>query len=262
MLGGCSNQPHDKSPRTSATASTGADPRNLAWLGGTASPLAESIAIVDPDNENNELYPGGLVVRSVEKEGQLAKMKLRAGDVLVGVAAELLPIKEDPTLDFIQLVEGEVSAEQDELVLSYVRRGKLQTAKTPIDLVPLEQGLPRNIKRYTDQAQRGLKFLLAHQNEDGSFSAAADEVNAQLIVSSLCGLALHTGGDSEQCQTAANRCLEFVLSQLTEDRTLDPLAASYALEFLVEMALLQPTCNSWANASARSWNRSRRMAVG
>ena len=118
-----------------------------------------------------------------------------------------------------------------------MRRGKLQTAKTPIDLVPLEQGLPRNIKRYTDQAQRGLKFLLAHQNEDGSFSAAADEVNAQLIVSSLCGLALHTGGDSEQCQTAANRCLEFVLSQLTEDRTLDPLAASYALEFLVEMAL-------------------------
>ena len=82
MLGGCSNQPHDKSPRTSATASTDADPRNLAWLGGTASPLAESIAIVDPDNENNELYPGGLVVRSVEKEGQLAKMKLRAGDVI------------------------------------------------------------------------------------------------------------------------------------------------------------------------------------
>jgi hypothetical protein len=236
-LSGCSGEPDASKTAENGKSRTG-DPaaRNLAWLGGTACALTESIAVPDPDNEDDDLYPGGLVVMSIEEGGRLKTATVRAGDIIVGVGGEMLPNTEDPTMDFIRLVEGEVSAEQSELTLQLVRNGKLQTVKTQIDLVPLERGLPLEVQRYAEQADRGLQFLLSQQQDDGSFSAASDDASATLIVSSLCGLALHADSDCDECQSAAQKCAEYVAAQVTDEAPVNPLTASYALMFLAESA--------------------------
>ena len=230
-LSGCNEPP------PSTTSSNGEavvrPERNLAWLGAKASPVFETVAVVDPERTDETLYPGALEVSAVQADGRLANMGLRVGDVLVGVGEEMLPTKEDPTIDFIRLVEGEVSAEQPELLIRYLRNGKLQTAKGEVELVPLEQGLPLAIDRYREIASRAADYLAAQQGEDGSFAAAVDEPDPRILVSSLCGLAMHSVGSHA---AAVDKCVNFVTGQLKDPGTNDPLVAAYALMFLVETA--------------------------
>ena len=225
---GCADEPTPSAsaPKTEMAA------RNLGWLGASATPVAETVSVVDPDDADKTLYPGAVEICELQADGLLAGLGLRVGDRLVGIGEEMLPTKQDPTIDLMRLVEGEVSAQQPEILIHYVRGGTLHTASTKVELVPLEQGLPLAIDRYRQIASRAAAYLAEHQADDGSFAPAADDRDARLIVSSLCGLAMHQVGDHAD---AVQRCVAYVTGQIDDPGISDPLVAAYALMFLVEV---------------------------
>ena len=227
---GCAGEPAPSAAAPEAVANVAA--RNLGWLGAAAMPVAETVSVVDPDGADKTLYPGAVEICELQADGWLAGLGLRVGDRLVGIGEEMLPTKEDPTIDLMRLVEGEVSAQQPEILIHYVREGDLLSVSASVELVPLEQGLPLAIERYRQIASRAAGYLAQHQADDGSFAPAGDDRDARLIVSSLCGLAMyHTGNHAE----AVQQCVAYVTSQVDDPGISDPLVAAYVLMFLVEV---------------------------
>ena len=224
-------------------------PHGLSWMGGKSHPLTKSFQIPDPENADIDVSPGGIVLTDVVDGLPLDRAELRAGDAIVRVAENWLPIKEDSTLDFVKMIEDQVNAQKDEIEVGYIRSGKYATASLKTDLTSLDEDLPLANKRFIDSSTAILKQLVELQQEDGSFLAVGDDPEHQLIVSSLCGLALCSADESIKSELAPSlkqvkKYLEGKLSSAEFARELNPLTAAYICNFLAECDL-SPSRENW-----------------
>ena len=96
-----------------------AELHNLGWLGANAHPLNTTLTLPDPANPDSSVTPGGIVIIDVSDGGPLETAQLKAGDVIIRVANDWLPIKEDPTLDLIKALEDQINAGRKEIEIGY-----------------------------------------------------------------------------------------------------------------------------------------------
>ena len=222
---------------------------NLGWLGATGHPTTVTIRLEDPDNPRSSLNPGGIVLREIGEWSPLGDAGCRPGDVLVKVGESYLPNKEDPTLDLIGLVEGEISAGKQEIAIVRLRDGKVDEFSIPVTMPALEAGYPLDIQRFKTAGRQGLAFLSNAQRDDGSFDTDSNSATSRLAVTSLAGLAfLASGSTRSDGDFAANidLCFEFVeanaAAPLEDDSAGEQtsvFAVSYALMFLAELSNTQ-----------------------
>ncbi len=222
---------------------------NLGWLGATGHPASATIQLDDPDHPGSSLYPGGIVLREISDSSPLADAGCRLGDVLVRVGESYLPNKEDPTLDLIGLIEGEISAGKQEISLVRLRDGEVDRFSIPVTIPALEAGYPLDIQRFKTAGRQGLGFLSKAQRDDGSFDTESNSAVSRLAVTSLAGLAfLASGSTQSEGDFAANidRCFGFVEANVAAGQEDDSageqtsvFAVSYALMFLAELSNTQ-----------------------
>ena len=199
---------------------------NLGWLGVQTHPLTKSIRFKDPDDSDSTISPGGLVITNLFADSPAADSQLNIGDVIVGIDGKWLPIKDDPTLDFIRLLESSVAAMKETTELSvYDGRQKFVTIKN--NTVSLEPTIDNQVPRYQIAHGRGLEHLAKQQNEDGSFGPASEsseqnlkqdfeadaDFDQTLQTTCLAGMSLLTARD-DQYQPNVDKCLEFVAQQI------------------------------------------------
>ncbi len=219
-----------------------AELHNLGWLGADAQPLNATLTMPDPENPDASVTPGGIVIVKVLGGWPLDAAQLKAGDVIVRVADDWLPIKEDPTLDLIKAVEDQINAGRKEIEVGYYRDGKFAKALIQTELESLDHGLPRPVARMVDLSTATLKHLARLQTDDGSFAVAADNVDAKLIATSMSGLAFLSADPSasNEFEQSVAGCLKYIGEQLdrfasdSEAAGLDPLTASHVALFLSE----------------------------
>lgn len=236
------------------------EPQNLGFLGAAGCGAASSLSLPDRDHPDQVRHPGGVVIQTLEAGSPLERIGVRAGDVVVRVADDDLPNKENPALDLLARIELALSAGKTEIALEYLRAGKLARAVLPLDreeLPPLNQGDLNRHARYALAAQKGLEFLARTQRADGGFAARSASRDAELAVTAMAGLAFLAGQplpDSASWQPALGRCRDFVLATLDQGE-IHPVAAAFAALFLAEWTMRTPGDQSVAPALAKAVER-------
>ena len=218
------------------------DRHGLSWMGGKSHPLTQSFQIPDPENADIDVSPGGIVLVEVADGSPLHAAELKAGDAVVRVAENWLPIKEDSTLDFIRLVEDQINAQNNEIEIGYIRSGQYSAAVLKTELQSLDENLPLANKRFIDSSTAMLNSVVELQQDDGSFVGTSDDPEHRLIVTSLCGLALLSVDESEKSRFTkpVSMVTGYLFEQLKEPeftRELNPLTAAYVGSFLAEADL-------------------------
>ena len=160
---------------------------NLGWIGAQSHPLSKPLSFPDPEDEESSVSPGGLVVTKVVENTIASEAKLTKGDVIVGVGEDWLPIKDDPTLDFIRLIEEKVAGDQDSIQLQVFDGNSLRSVSIKSEAPSLEPTSESVVPRYQTALAKGLQHLGSRQNEDGSFGATED-VSQKLQTTCMAGL--------------------------------------------------------------------------
>jgi len=208
----------------------------LGWLGGRAHPATRTVEITDENGAESAV--GGMVVTEVDSDGPLAAAGVVRGDVIVRVGSTWLPIKDDPSLDFIRAVESEVSARVRPIPLGVLRKGSVQELKLAHDMEPMEVGLPAASKRLDAIAQAGMRKLAELQRDDGSFGVASGDFDRKITTCSMAGLAWIAGGGADaesEFASALKRCQSSVAAALDDDNAeIGPWALAWAAMFLAE----------------------------
>lgn len=209
---------------------------SLGWLGAKAHPLNDVVNITDPDNANKNVSLGGMVIVELDEEMPLATAGLQAKDVIVRVAEDWVPIKEDPTRDLIRMVETQISGDKDSIELGYLRGGDYATITLNVDKPSIDDGLPLATERGIEASTLALQRLAELQLEDGSFAADSNDDGGRIAVTSMAGLAFLAADQSavEEFKPNVDACLKFVAEQLGDVDQLDPLIVAYAGMFLAE----------------------------
>ena len=217
---------------------------NLSWLGGKSHPIRQSFQMADPDNLDVDISPGGIVVTEVTENFPLHQAGIQAGDALVRVSGNWLPIKEDPTLDLFKLIEDQINARKEEIGIGFIRDGKYESVTIKTELVSLDEDLPLANRRMIDASRAMLENLAAMQNENGSFAAATDNLEHRLTVTSICGLAFLSADPS--IAPDFNSKIEKVTNYLSVEladaevaRELNPLTVAYICCYLAESGVIE-----------------------
>ena len=149
-----------------------------------------------------------------------------------------LPIKDDPSLDFIRAVESEVSARVRPIQLGVLRAGSVEDLELAHNMDPMEVGLPATSERLAAIAQAGLRKLVELQGDDGSFGVASGELDRKITTCSMAGLALIAGGGADgesEFAPALKRCRSSVHDALDDDgAAIGPWSLAWAAMFLAE----------------------------
>lgn len=263
LLPGCNSDSGPEtasSPKTSYVNNSITDHDNLGWLGVTSNPVSESIEFADPDDSDSSVSPGALVLREIFADQVAEEAGLKVGDVVVRVGDDWLPIKDNPTMDFLAKLEDQITAGASSIELGILRSGKYETVSLRHGQTSLDEGLPTQVTRFDQAAQRALQQLAGTQHEDGSFGITDKNPDDQLRITSLVGLAMLASGDDDFRENV-NKCLTFLGAEIdarseTESSAapgseaehgqpgairislpqvdLDPLTCSYVLQFLAE----------------------------
>lgn len=261
-ISGCENS----AARTGSTTDTNfaensiSEFHNLGWIGAASHPLMKPLSLTDPENSDSTVSPGGLVVREVYDDTPAAKAGLKAGDVIIGVEDDWLPINDDPTLDFIKMVESRVSALHPTTQLKIFRNGEYQSLSVENITSSLDDGLPDQVSRFDSSVASGLKYLASLQKNDGSFGKADSSLDSNAQTTAVAGLSFLAAGD-EQFDSNIASCKAYLAAQLdalaksevSEEESaekppakegaimmqvpsieINPLTAAYVLQFLAE----------------------------
>ena len=241
---GCGSPTQSSQPEGSPTIDPlMSQPRSLGWLDAQSHPNLKNLSIADPDDSYTQLSPGGVVLCELGSQSPLAKAGLQPKDTIVRVAEEWLPNKEDTTLDFLNLIESQLTDSETEIPLTFLRDGAIQTTALAINRKSLNLGLPLNISRLQQAGQTSLAYLQSLQSEDGSFfsPSAADDLTSRLRISAVAGLALLAGGGLDpqnEAHSAWERCGTYLREQIAVARksksSFDPLTSAYLLMFITE----------------------------
>ena len=202
----------------------------LGFLGAMGRGCAERIALPDPDRPDDTLAVGGVVLESLEPGSPLAKIGLTAGDVIVRVGEHWMPVKDDPTSDLIERVEGASSAGLGRVKLAYLRGGKRAEADLAFEVPAVVVGLPGPSARFAHASAAALAWLALAQRPDGGFDTADTSPSAQVAVAAMAGLCFAASPDRAHA-TAAARCVKYVAGRVGSS---DHLGAAYASLLLAE----------------------------
>ncbi len=238
-LGGCAERSVRRTTNFIVPTITTLD--ELGPLCGQSQPSLVDVAIDDPDDPEYDHHPGGVVLRHVDPDGPLATAGLKVGDVLVRVGDTFLPNTEHPHLRLIEAIENEVSAGRAEFEVGYVRRGYPRATTIAVGLTSLDAGMPLDVHRFHDAANRGLGALAHAQRPDGSFATAADAPDARRCLVALAGLAFVAGGSGLEDgphRSSVRRCLDFVRRRSSEPS--GALAGAFVVQFLTELIGPEP----------------------
>ena len=77
-VGGCEPSSVANKNETSFSNSSVTKMHSLGWMGAKTHPLLDTFKIVDPDNEDKEVTPGGVVVVELTEDSPLEKAGVRA----------------------------------------------------------------------------------------------------------------------------------------------------------------------------------------
>ncbi|MAG54919.1 MAG: hypothetical protein CMJ83_01380 [Planctomycetes bacterium] len=201
----------------------------LGWMGARVQPLGRLLTATDGDETRD---PGGVVLRELPADGPLAKAGAKVGDVVVRIGEEWVPLKKNPVLDVIRLVELAVSSGEETVTVGCWRAGAMHKLSLSSPGPAIEVGLPVSVERFVESARRGVTALVSMQRDDGGFPSAkpADE----LAVAALAALALRAAGAATKAGApeakAALRKVEFRIDALlaNEDQK-TPLSFAFAV---------------------------------
>ena len=256
------------------------DLQHLGWLGAVSQPLQQAIAIPDPHDPDSVVRPGGLVLRQVIADLPAAESGLQAGDVILRVGEQWLPIKDDATMDFLNDIESAVSSQLSAIEIGILRAGKYQTVSLPHKQTSIDEGLPYQVARIDSAAELAIKHIASQQNQDGSFGNSTLSTPDKIQLTSVAGLAM-LAANSEDYQPQIDGCLEFLATEVDSLSTkasdppqtiesqanaadaspptsanvirmtpakiaLDPLSTAYVLQFLAESEI-QLVNQKWMN---------------
>jgi hypothetical protein len=202
---------------------------NLGWLGGASQPLTRALTI-EVDGEKHS--PGGVVLRELVMGAPLIEGGARSGDVIVRIGETWVPLKENPALDVLRLVEQSVSGGKTSVELGLYRRGAIETcALSTRDLPALEVGLPVSVERFAQGAAAAARRLVALQG--GAESSPRPALDA---LTGLALLAAGSGGDaSPDFGDAVSAVRARLEARLSGDAAgLTPLDLSLGTVFLAE----------------------------
>ncbi len=190
---------------------------SLGWLGARSRPLREPLIVKDGDELRE---PGGVVLCEITGDAAFAKAGARPGDVVVVVGEQWLPLKEDPTLDLLLLVEQAVSGGKGSIDLKLMRDGRLESLQVELSgKTPLEVGLPVAVERFKAGLGAALQHLLALQQTNGGWIEKA--ADSELALTAISVLAFRAGGFGEDSADPASReallRAEFRMNQLVAD---------------------------------------------
>ncbi|MFK7767389.1 MAG: hypothetical protein AB8B55_09225 [Mariniblastus sp.] len=184
---------------------------NLGWIGAQSHPLTSTLSFPDPNDRDSKISPGGLVIVKMAAGSPVDNAKLRHGNVIVGVEDEWLPIKDDPTLDFIERLELHVATGAKTTKLQVFDGYRCRTIEIQNVAGPLTPNQAGIFDRYQDAANLGLKYLAIQQKADGAFGP--EDFDHSLQTTSMAGLSFLASGD-QQFQSNVDACLEFVAGKL------------------------------------------------
>ena len=211
---------------------------SLGWLGAKAHPLTKVGRIDDPENPDRRLTHGGLTLIEVAPKGEFSKLGLKKNDIIVQVAGQWLPLKENPMQDLMEMIETRITAEQNEITIGYLRQGKFSTTLLKPTRTSLDNNLPAASVQIVRVVETALQKLADGQLEDGSFPAGSDDVQQKLIATSSAGLAFLSAHESYAKRFDANvqRCLQFIANQFSDDLPDDMqvITFAYVAQFLAE----------------------------
>ena len=211
---------------------------SLGWLGANACPLSKPGSTVDPTNADKVVTHGGLRLIEVNVNGPLASAGLIDGDTIVQVVGKWLPIKENPTLDLIGRIESQISAEKSKVAIGYLRNGKFATAKLETQISSLDENLPLATERIVASVDGAIQHLAALQQTNGSFLASSNDVQSQLVATSLAGLALLSADESNSRKYSSHvqACLSFIAARFADElpEDMNALTCAYVAQFLAE----------------------------
>lgn len=202
---------------------------NLGFLGAEGYGLPKPIVVKDTTHPEKSHYPGGVVISDFQKGSLLEKAGLKAGDVIVKVADDFLPNKENPSWDLLKRMEASLSAGKTNIVLGVWRKNKVLDLTVDIDtseLPPIIPGGTQACERYRSAARKGLAFLAGLQKEDGSFPVNRVTPDSELAVTSLAGLAFLASAsidESNPYEDNVKKCVDFIKSRFEGTISSDPI---------------------------------------
>lgn len=185
----------------------------VGWLGGRTQAVA---GVVTFQHGGRRRDTGGLVVQELAPSGPLATAGAKVDDVIVGIAEEWIPIKSDPWLDGIALVETAVSSGVQNLPVRILRSEQLLELEVPVAVKTLEEGLPLAVVRFDEGAARALPALRP-----------------------VPGASLETLAWSGLARLAAGEPAETVALSVLSDGTADPADESLAVADVVAALMLE-----------------------
>lgn len=204
----------------------------LGWLGAWGHGAQKTVKI---PSENGFDYPGGFVIRGMEDASVLAAAGLRTGDVIYQVSGDLLPNKEDPSIDLFKRIEASVTAGKTQISLTCLRASKslvFTLMADPKENPPINPGRHEPCPRYRAAAKKAVDFLKSVQKEDGAFDTAKDNINARLAMASMAGLAFMADGRHEGAQ---KKCLDYV-KKAVKDKGANHLGLAHGVILLAEQS--------------------------
>lgn len=122
---------------------------------------------------------------------------LQIDDIVVGTGRGMFVKKKDPIYTLIEALDFAAGQKTPTLKLMVVRGGKQTTIDVTLPALGRHsKTCPTECERCDKLIHESLAFLVAGQNEDGSFNAGTGGVNGKVVVTSWCGLALLASGST------------------------------------------------------------------
>ncbi|MFH1998606.1 MAG: DUF6288 domain-containing protein, partial [Planctomycetota bacterium] len=212
---------------------------NLGFLGAEGYGLTRTLTLIDERNPDKPHYPGGVVINAFQNGSLLEAAGLQTGDVVVQVAGDFLPSKENPSWDMLKRMEAALSAGMDKIELGFWRKGKVHKASLDLSRAELPPLVPGNIQaceRYRAAARKGISYLAGIQQDNGSFSVARSTPDSELAVVSLAGLAFLASASLDEAdpyKENVKKCAEYIKAVLEAEKA-GHLGGAYAFIFLSE----------------------------
>ncbi|MHC4598923.1 MAG: DUF6288 domain-containing protein [Planctomycetota bacterium] len=170
---------------------TGDDFFNLGPLGAAGMPMKKKESAAAGLGK-----VAAIKVMKVEAKGSAAGL-LRMGDFITAAAGRPFPVREDPLLVLSRAIEAAEGAKKPALKLQVYRGGKPETVTLPVRaLGKHSRTCPMKCKKCGVVVAESLAFLAKAQQGDGSWKGGAGGQNAQVVITTLSGLAFLASGST------------------------------------------------------------------
>lgn len=149
-------------------------------------------------------------ITTLEENGPARVGGLREGDLIYSLNGKSLPERGDAVLALSRQVELSEASKSGTLDVVVIRQGKKTSLTLKVEcLGPHSKSCPLKCGKCARVRSRAVEFLVQNQSDAGGWVTRLGGNNGQVVVSSLCGLALKGAG--KQHRPAVSKALEHVL---------------------------------------------------